>query len=141
MRFRISVVFGVLAMFAAGCNRGDGVQRVVVSGNVTYEGEPVAQGSILFVPSGDGVGPSMDAQLVDGRYRIDRQGGLPVGKYRVQILGFRNDAVARNTDGFAREHANAPQQYLPEKYNMMSMLEVAIEPDASKTTKDFLLAR
>ena len=133
--------------FLAGCGRlDDGVQRVVVTGTVTYRGEPVSEGSMLLVPSGEAGGASLDTSIVDGSYRMDRQGGVPVGNYRVKILAYQKDLKddGRRTVGPAsqvgpQKHSSAPRQYLPEKYNVKTELKISVEAGAGSLVRDFAL--
>jgi hypothetical protein len=57
-----------------------------VSGTVTYDGKPIEDGQISFLPV-DGKGTPAGAPIVGGKYRIDK--GLDVGQRRVEILGNR----------------------------------------------------
>lgn len=56
-----------------------------MSGSVTYEGTPVANGSISFAPS-DGVGPTTGGTIENGRYEVDE---ITSGKKVVQIVGVK----------------------------------------------------
>lgn len=67
-----------------GCGRGD-FQRKVTYGTVTCCGETVAKGKLRFVAIDDSVLPSSSAMIVDGNYRIEQWGGVPIGKYRVEV--------------------------------------------------------
>jgi len=49
-RFTFLVI--VVSVALVGCG-GGGIERVDVSGAVTYQGEPVKEGLISFVPQGD----------------------------------------------------------------------------------------
>jgi hypothetical protein len=85
---RPKVLVGAVALIfalAVGCGRGE-LPRKVVSGNVTCGGQKVALGMVRFVPLDGGNSlPSASGRIVDGQYRIDQQGGVPLGKYRVEI--------------------------------------------------------
>ncbi|MBN2290811.1 MAG: hypothetical protein JXM70_00205 [Pirellulales bacterium] len=126
-----------------GCG-GNDLDRVIVHGNVSFRGEPVADGSALFVPRDGTVGPSVAVKIVDGRYRLDNNGGIPVGSYRVEILAYRKHGggqhlLAPAIPGDSRDHSDAPQQYLPEKYNLKSQLKISVDAGAGTVTKDFVL--
>ena len=74
-----------LALFclaAAGCS---GSTKKVVHGTVSCGGEKPCDGSICFVPVEGTVGPISSARIVDGEYRIEARGGVPVGRHRVEI--------------------------------------------------------
>jgi hypothetical protein len=71
--------------FAVGCGQGD-LPRKIVSGSVTCGGKNVAIGMVRFVPLDAGSAlPSASGRIVGGQYRIDGQGGVPLGKYRAEI--------------------------------------------------------
>jgi len=58
----------------------------IVHGTVTYQGQPVDQGSVRFVPIEGNTGPpSLGAIANDGQYRVEARGGVPVGKHRVEV--------------------------------------------------------
>jgi hypothetical protein len=84
LRFTRSL-FVLAIVCAVGCGRGD-LPRKVVSGNVTCGGKSVAMGMVRLVPLDVGSAlPSASGRIVDGQYRIDGQGGVPLGKYRAEI--------------------------------------------------------
>jgi hypothetical protein len=63
---------------AAGCGTPEeGPERFHVSGTVTYEGQPVKTGTVYFTPdsSKDNKGPQGVAQIVDGQYSTEAEGG------------------------------------------------------------------
>ena len=142
-----ALVLGLLAAVVVGCGSGgDGLQRVALSGAVAYQGAPVDDGSILFVPCDGTVGPSTAVKVVDGRYRADANGGVPPGTYRVEILAYRKNAgggqnvlLAPPPPGGSTSQNNAPQQYLPVKYNVRSQLKITVEAGSKSVTKDFAL--
>ena len=51
----------ILVITLAGCSRG-GLPKVIVSGDVSYKGEPVKFGEILFYPTGNTAGTSLGSQ-------------------------------------------------------------------------------
>jgi hypothetical protein len=135
----------LLAVTAVGCSRDQGPPRVVVCGAVTYQGKPVAQGQIRFVPTKGSTGPVSIASIVDGRYRADAKGGLPVATQRVEILAYRLDPKHNRQDppppGIGTSSEWPPkEQYLPTKYNTQSILELVVDADRGEIHKDFELA-
>jgi hypothetical protein len=124
----------------SGCGR-NGLDKVVVSGQVAYRGEPVNNGEILFYPSGDTKGPVSGASIKDGHYEAVGKGGVPVGTHRVVVRGFR--AAARSAKAAATAakigiEGGVREQYLPAKYNDQTTLEVTVNSD--QVTHDFQLA-
>jgi hypothetical protein len=117
----------------AGCGRS-GPERVVVSGAVTYEGKPIAEGRINFMPTGQSAVPMSGAVIHNGRYRVDAKGGVPVGTHTVQIEAYGGSpAPGRVLKPGART------QYLPGKFNADSQLEITIQSGTGEVTKDFEL--
>lgn len=75
---------GVLTL-AAGCGDSNPLGRRSISGNVTFDGAPLENGSISFEPlAKDGVGSG--AVITDGTFSIPASKGLPPGKYRVRMF-------------------------------------------------------
>lgn len=120
----------------SGCASKDRWNKVVVSGNVTYLGEPVEIGRIRFIPTDGTRGPITVERIESGRYSTQSTEGVPSGKLRVEISSYDTE-----------EYENAPtgpgappiRQLLPAKYNRESELLIAIEPEPSSQTHDFHL--
>jgi hypothetical protein len=89
---------------SCGCGRGELPTREVF-GTVTCNGEKVPEGEIRFVPIEGTPGPVSSAAIVDGQYRIEARGGVPVGEHRVEVRAMRKTGrkVARQV--FAGETA------------------------------------
>ena len=102
-----------IAMLGVGC--GGGPARVVVSGEVTYEGKPLELGEIRFIPVEGNEAPISGGQIRDGRYTVEK--GVPTGEHRVRITGLRLDP---NYAHLANQYGPGElpqQQYLPSKFN------------------------
>ena len=130
----------ILAMTCfGGCGTDRGPERTVVSGSVAYNGQPVGNGMIRFVPARGSAMPTALAYIVDGKYQADSRGGVPVGSVSVQIEGYRQ--LSNDASADAGSLSQAPQlvQYIPEKYNARSKLQITIEPGSGRITKDFEL--
>lgn len=134
-----ALTLAIAAVALGGC--GDkGPERAIVSGVVTYRGEPIAQGTILFTPTADSQVPSARAAIRDGKYRVDNRGGVPVGTHRVAIEAYRRvpftpkpgEPLPRNYSG-----GKVSQQYLPRHCNARSKLEIIVEPGIREIAKDF----
>ena len=136
---RSAAAFGavLLATLLLGCGAGD-PQRVVVSGNVTYQGQPVRNGRIRFLPVQGTQCPVTGGTISGGRYVVDRKGGVPAGTYRVEIRtvsAARRDQTSMEDD----DHPAPDETSIPAKYNENSQLRILIEPDGATITKDFHL--
>jgi hypothetical protein len=119
-------------VLAVGCDSGP--KRVDVRGKVTFDGKPVPEGEIRFIPVGPNAGPAAGGSIVQGKYEVGGKGGVSVGKNRVEITAYRVPAGVK-------PDPNVPfvpkEQYLPEKYNTQSTLEFAVPGGPGPLTKDF----
>jgi hypothetical protein len=82
-RFAVCFLIAAMLLGLAGCERKP--LGKVVFGTVTCGGEKAARGSVRFVPMGDTEGRASTAAIADGQYRFDRDGGLHLGRYRVEV--------------------------------------------------------
>ena len=150
--FRRAVGAGILLPIAClltlvvtnGCGPG-GIERAVVSGTVTHNGQPLEEGEIRFIPeAGSGV-PMSGAAIVDGKYIADSQGGVPVAKHKIQIESWRI------SEEWLKQHGpSGPdevpdwriprRQIIPEKYNVRTELEITVEPGSGEITRNFELS-
>jgi len=133
----------LLLFIPSGCGR-DGPERVIVSGTVTYQGQPLEEGRIRFVPNKETKAPISGGFVRDGKYAVDSKGGVPVGTHKISIEAHRVDPNYKGpTNPPPDDIENRPpiQQYLPAKYNALTELEITIEPGSSKITEDFNLTQ
>ena len=131
---RITLLVG-LSMLVLFCGCGpSGPERVVVSGTVTYNGQPIEDGRIYFTPTVKSAVPIGGAVIQNGKYRADAKGGVPVGTHIIRIEAFGGSPVT----GQALKPGTRPQ-YLPKKFNRDSQLQITIEPGSGAITKDIEL--
>ena len=109
-----------------------GPERVVVSGVVTYNGKPIPEGRINFIPKENTAAPMSGAAIQDGQYCVEARGGVPVGTYQIQVEAFKSNAASAEKV-FA---PGARLQYLPRKFNVDSQLEITIESGSKKVDRD-----
>ena len=130
--FGLLLLYSALLFQVAGCGDGRGV-RIPVSGKVTIDGNPVAFGSVTFMPV-TGVKPrrpgggSIES---DGTFQISSftpKDGLYEGEYRVMIL-----AIEPINDLSQRWHA-------PQKYSSIKTSGLKAEITGSKTEVNFELS-
>jgi hypothetical protein len=115
---RCCALLGFLAL-VTGC--GDsGPKTYAVSGAVTFAGEPVGEGEIVF-RSAAGSEASCAGRIADGRFSFR----ATPGKKRVEIVASREVKSAPAESG---ETLNL-QMYIPEKYNSKSELSADVTPD------------
>ena len=116
-------MFAALLAVCVGCSKA-GVERIPLSGRVTYKGQPVPVGSILFEPDGTkgNRGPQGYSSIIDGHYTTDKYGnGAVTGPINVQIMGFQP----------AKEHTERGNKPLFPAY------KTSITIDPTSTTFDF----
>jgi hypothetical protein len=123
-------------MALVGCSKSD-IEKLVVRGVVRYEGQPVANGEVRFIPIEGTKGPVAGGPIVKGEYIAEAKGGVPVGKHRVEIVAFR-PAASRNPQVVTE--GGLFDQYLPAKYNTKSTLTVTIDADNADAV-DFSLSQ
>ena len=103
-----------------------------VSGSVSYGGEPVEEGQIVFEPEAPGT-PMATGQIKDGKYQIEAKFGPAAGPYRVRIEGYRKRKVANMPPhpyaGDSLEAGVVAEQYLPADYNARTTLRAEITND------------
>ena len=136
-RIRSMVLLGfAVFLFSAlsGCGKSGGLERVAVSGGVTYQGEPVLDGQIRFVPKAGTKAPVTIEPVRDGQYNTETTGGVPVGSFQVMIRSYDpNEPVPMGPGAPPRT------QFLPAKYNVQSVLELEVESGQSSLSNDFHL--
>lgn len=133
------LTFAILAM--VGCGGGSG-GKLEVSGKVTLEGQPLKDGSIMFVPL-DKEGTQGAGAIDSGNYKIPSKHGLKPGKYLVQITS--GDGVTR-ADGGGNEEAGGPGgstnivsvDRVPEDWNVSSKQQVEVK-SSGKNVFDFAI--
>jgi hypothetical protein len=119
----------IVCVGVAGCQRSD---RVTSTGTVTYDGQPVTTGMIVFRPLDRGTAPEA-APISAGRFTIS--GGL--GKRRVEIRGTRQIDESTLPKTMPRlEGVPLYEDYIPSAYNAESTLEVEVAA-AGRNVFDF----
>jgi hypothetical protein len=97
-----------------------------VTGTIMVDGEPLARGSIDFVPVddkgaiADRRGTGGGATIEEGTYRIEK--GLTPGRYRVEIQGIRETARKVLNPLLPAEYVHEEVAVVPPKYNEQSIL-------------------
>ena len=68
-----------------GCDTGGVEGRGEVLGTVRLDEQPLAEGSILFQPTGGNSGPVAGATIQDGTFHIPAKTGPPIGLNRIEV--------------------------------------------------------
>lgn len=125
---RITAALAVLMLVAAtGCGGGGDVK---VAGDVSFKGEPVPKGEIIFSPS-DG-GQSVAAAIENGRYEMQ----VPLGQHQVRITGYR-DVPGKFDRSNPGQETPIVEMYIPDQYNAKTTLDASV--DSSTDQLDFPL--
>jgi hypothetical protein len=128
--------FGLLwvaGMLVAGCNQeGDDLPRQPIWGTVAFEGQPLADGTIQFQPATGAEPVSAGSVIKDGRYTIDRAGGLVPGTYKVIINARSAESGAQPKDQQAGKPRPVPKELIPGKYNTKTTLTVQVKSGEEK---------
>ena len=118
----IAVISAVASAIFAGCKRGP--ELVPVSGKVTYKGQPLKHGNILFQPS---AGPPAKGEIgPDGSFTLStlkNNDGAVIGKHRVQVICTAPPAKPANPD----EETPSAKSLIPEKYSNYATSEITVE--------------
>lgn len=128
---------GLTFASAIGCGKPSGLDKVVVSGQVTLDGQPISNGEIRFIPSAGTIGPVSGGPIKDGVYTAKGKGGVPLGNHQVEIRAYRANAKSQGQAGVGGNEGGAAQQYLDKRYNDQTTLTATI--DANTETKNFEL--
>lgn len=124
MRAQFLIVLAV-AFALSGCDSGPKLYRV--AGEVTWQGQPVADGNINFMPADGNVHP-VTAKIVNGKY----EARVPAGKMKVEIFADKDLGYSEAM------HQNVKTRLIPEEYNSLSMLTFDVQTD-DRNKADFHL--
>src|SRR5262245_1457424 len=116
---RSEILVATLAtLLIAGCSNEP--RLYPVSGSVSLDGQPVADGDIMFL-SQDGVRGPDPGKIKDGNYTLK----TTEGKKRVEI------SASKIRPGGARGGGGepVPEEYIPTHYNMESKLNADVQPN------------
>lgn len=119
IRISWCVPFLVVCLAFSACNRGrPEPKRYPVSGTVTLDGQPLAEGLITFKTIATGAIESID--IKDGKFA----GRAEPGDRRVEVYFFR--MKTQDIDGMKTE---IKENVIPARYNTESTLTKNVAPD------------
>ncbi|MFH1266293.1 MAG: hypothetical protein ABIK89_11245 [Planctomycetota bacterium] len=94
-------------MLVLGCQQGDLPTLAPVEGNVTYQGQPLAQGEIIFYPS---TGRPAYGKIKDGKIvevtTLEANDGVTIGTNQVSI-----QSIEGGGDMYAEVKSLIPERY------------------------------
>lgn len=129
-----ALVFGILALTS--CNPPPGSS---FSGEVRYNGQPVAEGMIYLDPVDPPNNRPTAGPIKDGKFNIPASDGLLVGRYRVRITAsdlFSKSANTPQVDTDGLPSGPAFKELIPAKYNTNSELTFEVKAGANEHTFD-----
>jgi hypothetical protein len=117
---------------------GCGGNETTIEGNVTFDGKPVEQGSIVLEPA-DRVGPTAGGTIAQGKYRLGAAEGIAPGKkiVRISAVGPTGRKIEAGPPSPPGQMVDEVSQYIPATYNDKSTLTVDVA--VGNTTHDFEL--
>jgi type 1 fimbria pilin len=126
----LSAALLLAALASGGCGKP---QTALVSGKVTFDGTPLANGTISFVPAG-GATATAGVPIKDGQYTAE----MPPGKKSVQISAMKSIGKRQVYQG----DPNSPvvdnvQEMIPAQYNAATTL--SIDAPAGRSEHHFAL--
>jgi hypothetical protein len=121
---RIGMITALLVFGMSGCAKDSGPTYYPVSGQVTFEGEPITEGSIIFTPADEPDLPAVGGVITDGQYTLKAYAGT----FKVQIFANREDP-SKTIATPGGEDIPGSEQYIPEQYNTKTELTADVLPD------------
>jgi hypothetical protein len=114
MKGGVFAVCAIAVIVLVGCGPRDTRVRNRVTGTVTFSGEPVSAGEILFMPDGEkqNSGPEGLAVIANGRFdtRGTRAPGVDGGPMVVEVNGYLDDQRRKGvTYSFKTELGRSPE--------------------------------
>jgi hypothetical protein len=119
----------IACVLLAGC---EGSKFADVAGTVTLDGEPIADGSITFIPS-DGQTPTAGGKIKDGKYAAS----VPIGTMKVAISYPKVSGTKKLYDTPDSPVGYLYKEAVPARYNEQT--ELVLEVKAGRNTKDWEL--
>ena len=124
-RVRWSVTCVIVAWFVvvfSGCGSDDPLNRQGLSGTVTFDGQPLANGTIEFQPKGNGFGSG--AMIENGEFLIPAAKGLPPGDYIVRVSAATGKAEPEEAPG---ESDTLAVELIPPEFNTESGVRFTVK--------------
>lgn len=115
--------------FCAGCGSG----RSPVSGEVTFDGKPVQEGTITLEPA-DGQGQTTGGKIADGKYYLAGDAAPLPGKKTVRIFAVRKTGrrIPAGPPSPPDTMVEEIERYIPSAYNIQSILTCEITDQGAK---------
>jgi len=153
--YLIAITLSVMcAVVIAGCGADNSGldRRYSVSGRVTYKGEPVQKGTIIFEPTNPAppAGRHSHSTLENGHYALTTSGegadGALPGEYKVLVLSTTVDmtGLAKKTGGMIHQGdadfqkiVKEAKNLVPQKYSRSETSNLTYKVEPRSQTKNF----
>ncbi|WP_425395158.1 hypothetical protein [Aeoliella sp.] len=112
------------AFVASGCGESDG--RLAVEGTVTFDGQPLPEGKISFMPLPGTSSPTAGATISQGKFQVPPEKGLKPGEFEVSINAVRGSGK-KVFDEDAGGMIELEEVYIPDHYNRKTELRAIIK--------------
>lgn len=121
MRTRLNawLLLVALCLVTIGC--GGGSDKQSVSGTVTFDGQPVPEGEIIFRPA-DNKGQSDAGRINDGKFSFQSTPGAK----KVSITGMRDVPGKFDDSNPGSPKTPVRESFIPEKYNSRTELTAEV---------------
>ena len=119
LRFPAIVFVVSVGLFAVGC--GDS-SKARLKGNITFNGSPVEEGSISFLPTDGTESRKASAVILNGNYDIPADRAPTPGKFKIEIswMTKTGNKIASADPGMPA--IDETKEAIPEKYNRETTL-------------------
>lgn len=113
---RFAAWLTVLLLLAASTGCGEKTDAVPVAGKVSYKGEPLKNGTVMFIPDGGGTAATGEIQP-DGTFKLTtfrKDDGAVPGDYTVVVQVFPDPESGGGLPGmeFGSEKPPIPERYM-----------------------------
>ncbi len=117
-----------VAMLASGCAGGTTLPDLVpVTGTVTYAGQPLEQGLIIFEPADPGIGQPATGRIEAGEFKMltsVSSPGIVAGSYKVRIES-REQLAEEDRPDLTKEYTPPVlASLIPERYSRFETSEL-----------------
>jgi len=124
----------LLMLAIAGCSEApQGPQRAAVSGTVLFNGAPLVQGIIRFVPTDGTEGPKVSLPIQEGHFAADTDHGPVAGTNRIEIQSTDDGGLAMDDEEAVEQLQRNPRKIsiltIPSIYNTRSQLKEQLLTD------------
>jgi hypothetical protein len=117
----------LLCLTSSGCSASDGLNRQAISGTVNCDGQPLANGAILFEPATNESGTAVGSTIRHGSFAVSRRDGPVPGFYRVRIYA-SSGTQGPPTKGHSNRSPRPMVERLPPAYNTRTELVAEVLP-------------